>query len=296
LQRTRKAMLITDLAAGTHYTDAQREILRAAGVKAAIVVPMMWQDEIIGILSVASQREGVLGARDVQFLTAVASQVTAIVQMETLVGDLQSATLHLQDARADTVVLLAAAAEAHDQTTGRHLQRVRMISEALARELGYDDENVDAVGLAATLHDIGKMRVPDTILLSPGQLGDEEWATMKQHTLWGAEFLGNRPGFELATAIAAAHHERWDGTGYPRGLRREAIPEVATIVAVADSLDAITNDRPYRIGRSVEWAVQEIIACSGRQFSPRVVDALVRLHERGALLFGHEDEELGHAA
>ena len=293
LYRTRRPILIPDIESSGAFDDARLQILRAAGVKAALIVPMIWQDGVIGALSVASRREGALDARDVQFLTAVASQVTAIVQMETLVGDLQDATTHLQEARADTVVLLAAAAEAHDQTTGRHLHRVRTISEALAAELGYGDGEIDAIGLAATLHDIGKMRVPEAILLSPGQLGDDEWAIMKQHTLWGAEFLAHRPGFEMAAAVAAAHHERWDGTGYPRGLTGDQIPEVAAIVSVADSLDAITNDRPYRVGRPIAWAVDEIVACDGRQFSPRVVEALVRLHARGGLAAlsddGHEE-------
>ncbi len=185
---------------------------------------------------------------------------------------------------------LAAAAEAHDQTTGRHLQRVRTISEVLAREMGYAAAEVEAIGLGAVLHDIGKIRVPESILLSPAQLGDDEWELMKRHTQWGAEFLAGRPGFELASTIAAAHHERWDGSGYPLGLAAEAIPEVATIVSVADSLDAMTNDRPYRIGRPLDWAVREIKRCSGQQFSPRVVAALVRLHASNALPLPGDDE------
>jgi putative two-component system response regulator len=203
--------------------------------------------------------------------------------MERLVGDLQDTSSHLQRARADTVVLLAASAEAHDASTGRHLQRVRAISEALAIELGYNADEAASLGLAAVLHDIGKIRVPDSILLSPAQLSDDEWAVMKLHTTWGAEFLRERPGFELASTIASSHHERWDGSGYPLGLAGEQIPEAATIVAVADSLDAMTHDRPYRVGRALEWAVEEVRAGSGTQFNPRVVDALGRHFDRGDL-------------
>jgi HD-GYP domain-containing protein (c-di-GMP phosphodiesterase class II) len=114
---------------------------------------------------------------------------------------------------------------------------------------------------------------------------------MKQHTLWGAAFLNEQPGFELAASVARHHHERWDGAGYPDGLSGEEIPESALITTVADSFDAMTNHRPYRRGRPVDEAVREIQSCSGTQFSPRVVDALTRLFDRGALAFVHPDED-----
>jgi putative two-component system response regulator len=106
---------------------------------------------------------------------------------------------------------------------------------------------------------------------------------MKQHTTWGSDFLDGRTGFDLAALVALCHHEKWDGSGYPRGLRGDEIPEAAAITSVADSFDAMTHDRPYRLGRSVRDAVQELTSCSGTQFSPRVVEAMVRLFERGAL-------------
>jgi putative two-component system response regulator len=120
-----------------------------------------------------------------------------------------------------------------------------------------------------------------------------EWVLMKQHTLWGSAFLHEQPGFELAAGVARHHHERWDGGGYPDGLVGEEIPESALITTVADSFDAMTNHRPYRRGCPVEESVREIVSCSGTQFSPRVVDALVRLFGRGELGFVHpgEDEE-----
>jgi putative two-component system response regulator len=221
----------------------------------------------------------------------------AITRMEALAHDLEASTSRLQDARADTVMMLAAAAEAHDATTGRHLARVRLMSELLARELGMSDEEVEALGLAATLHDIGKIRVPESILISPARLNGEAWTVMKQHTDWGAAFLRERPGFELAAVIAQHHHERWDGTGYPAGLAGEEIPDPAAIVTVADSLDAITNDRPYRAGRPLRWAIGEITRCSGEQFSPRVAEALVRLYRGGSLDFlASESEDLTNAA
>jgi putative two-component system response regulator len=159
------------------------------------------------------------------------------------------------------------------------------------------DAEVNALGLAATLHDIGKIRVPESILMSPARLNGEEWTVMKQHTQWGAEFLRQRSGFELAAIIAQHHHERWDGSGYPARLAGKAIPEAAAIVTVADSLDAITNDRPYRLGRPLHWAIGEIVRCSGQQFSPRVVEALLRLYRKRALDFlTTESEDVPRAA
>jgi putative two-component system response regulator len=155
-----------------------------------------------------------------------------------------------------------------------------VLTEALAQELGYDGDATE-LSLAAVLHDIGKIRVHDTLLSSPGALTDEDWELMKRHTVWGSEFLAGLTDLKLAATIAQSHHERWDGTGYPDGLSGEEIPVAATIVAVADSLDAITSDRPYRRARSIDAAVQELAACSGAQFNPAVIDALLGLHDKG---------------
>ncbi len=290
VDETRRPMIFHDIQGDERFGEDERAHFIEAKLRGSAIVPMIWQDTVIGTLSVATQRAGTIDARDVQFLLTVADQVTAIIRMEALVADLQSTTGELEDARTDTVVLLAAAAEAHEQTTGQHLHREQAVSTLLARELGYDEESAEAVGLAAILHDIGKIRVPERILLSPERLDGSEWAIMKQHTTWGAEFLAQRPGFETAAVVAACHHERWDGGGYPRGLAGDRIPEVAAIVTVADSFDAITSERPYRQARPASWAIEEIARCTGTQFSPRVVDALRRLYERGDLNSGDSEQ------
>ena len=180
-------------------------------------------------------------------------------------------------------MMLASVAEANDNTTGRHLQRVRGLTEALALELKYSEEEAHNMGLAAVLHDIGKIQVPDAILNNPGSLSNKEWEVMRQHTIWGADFLRGRKGFDLAEMVAHSHHERWDGGGYPAGLKGDEIPEAAQITCVADTFDAITNDRPYRKGRTHAEAIEEILSCSGEQFSPRVCNALKQLYDRGML-------------
>lgn len=295
-ERSPHPVIIEDFTSSQLVTPDQRTILAAAGLFSGLVAPLIWQDEVVGLLAVGSKRHGAFTAQDAQFVGNVATQVTAIVRMAQLVGELQQATARLAGAQAETVMMLAAAAEAHDRETGLHLLSIRTTAEALARELGYADAAVHDLGLAAVLHDIGKISVPDTVLSSIGSLQDDEWDTMKRHTLWGAEFLSGKPGFDLAATVARSHHERWDGGGYPDGLAGDAIPEAATIVTVADSFDAMTHDRPYKLGRSVEDAIQEIVACSGEQFSPRVVEALLRLHRRGDLLHAHHDGAAGERA
>jgi len=202
-------------------------------------------------------------------------------------SQLAVASKHLTELHADTVIMLAAVAEAHDRTTGEHLRSVRAITEALARELGYSEEDASQIGLAAVLHDIGKIRVPEAILTRASSLGPEQWDVMKQHTVWGMDFLATRDRFLLAAQVARSHHERWDGGGYPDGLVGSQIPEEVAIVTVADSFDAMISQRPYRQPWPVERAIAEIDSCSGSQFSPRVAEALIRLYETGQLPLSH---------
>jgi putative two-component system response regulator len=246
-------------------------------------VPLVWQAEWIGSMGVGSHELAAFVPRDARFLSTVAGHASAIIQSERMVEELRLASQQLAASHGETVMLLAGSVEAHDATTGRHLVRVRELTEALALELGLEPEEAAAMGTASVLHDIGKVRVPDAILKSPDKLSENEWLTMKQHTVWGAEFLSSHSGFELAAEIARAHHERWDGSGYPHGLVGDAIPLSAQVVSVADAFDAMTSDRPYRLGRSHRSAIREIFTHSGAQFSPAVVAALLRVYRRGAL-------------
>ena len=298
LERTRRPLVLEELASDERLTETQRQVLKAAGLQSAVVAPMLWNNELIGTLAVARRARAAFDARDAQFLAAVASQVTAIVRMAGLVDSLQKATDRLSGSQAETVMMLAAAAEAHDHTTGLHLQSIRSLSEAIAEELGYPPSAVRELGLAATLHDIGKISVPDSVLSSPLRFDSDDWEiarmwqTMKRHSIWGAEFLAGKPGFELAAKVARWHHERWDGGGYPDGIAGDQIPEEVSIVTVADAFDAMVQDRPYRAGRPAVEAIQELLRCRGEQFNPDVVDAVVRLYERGALPLPESEERL----
>lgn len=291
MERTKRPVILDDPWHDDRLWAPQREVLRRAELRSALAAPLIWEDTIVGLIGVASRRAHAFGPSDAQFLATVATQVSAIIRMATLLDQLQATSNRLQEAREETVLLLAAAAEAHDLTTGQHLHHLHQLTEALALELGYGAEEAREIGIAAMLHDIGKIRVPEAVLARPDKLADEEWELMKHHTTWGANFLAGHAGFELAATIARSHHERWDGTGYPDGLAGEAIPEAAAIVSVADAFDAITSDRPYRKARSVSAALREIEANAGRQFSPKVVQALRRLHRQRRLKLTRADAD-----
>jgi putative two-component system response regulator len=173
--------------------------------------------------------------------------------------------------------------EYRDDDTNRHTERVARTATLLASALGLGAEVAQNVGRAAPLHDIGKIGIPDSILLKPESLTDAEFEVIKTHTLIGGRILGDSqfPVLKLATEIALTHHERWDGGGYPVGLRGETIPIAGRITALADAFDAITHARPYKPAFSVEHAVAEIERCSATQFDPRVVDAFMTLAHRG---------------
>ena len=203
---------------------------------------------------------------------------------DTLENKIGIRTRQLRRSRAETLHKLALAAGYRDDDTFQHTERVGAGAAELATRLGLPGSLVRLIRHAAPLHDVGKIGIPDRILLKPGPLNPEEFAAIKQHTVLGAELLSGCDSaiLQLAEQIALTHHERWDGDGYPAGLAAEAIPIAGRIVAVVDSFDAMTNDRPYRAASSVEDALSEIARCSGTQFDPRVVKAFLHLHHRGA--------------
>ncbi len=180
----------------------------------------------------------------------------------------------------DTYVLqaLTAVSNAHDGDTSVHSMRMVHMAKEVARSLGCTEEEVRLVRLAALLHDIGKVGIPHEILHKPGPLSEDEWSVMRRHPKIGRQILGQAGGkFELLSHIVVAHHERWDGKGYPYGLSGEAIPLGARILTVADSFDAMTSDRPYRKALTVAEARKELQHCAGSQYDPRVVGAFLHM-------------------
>jgi putative two-component system response regulator len=203
-------------------------------------------------------------------------------QNEDLKGLLASRTQELDEARFEILERLAVAAEYRDDVTGEHTRRVGRLAGRLALLLDYPRTQVSYIERAAPLHDVGKIGIPDSILLKPGRLTPGERTKMQEHALIGAHILAGSavPYLQMAEEIAASHHERWDGKGYPQGLAGEDIPHTGRVVAVADVLDALTHDRPYKSAWSLAEAVEEIANQRGQQFDPAVVDALLALHSQ----------------
>ena len=190
-----------------------------------------------------------------------------------------NARLLLEDSQLQVIQRLALAAEYRDDETGQHTRRVGELSARIGETLGMPDDQLVLLRQAAPLHDVGKIAIPDSILLKPGPLEPDEFELMKIHTTRGAAMLSGR-GFallEMAETIALTHHERWEGSGYPSGLSGNAIPLVGRIVAVADVFDALTHARPYKEAWTEAEAVTEISGQSGRQFDPEIVKAFLRV-------------------
>jgi putative two-component system response regulator len=197
-----------------------------------------------------------------------------------LVEQANERAMELLAAQNDTIERLAQVVEFHDDMTGHHTKRVGDLSAKIAALLGMPRESVELIQRAAPLHDVGKIGIPDAILLKPGRLTPDEFEVVKMHPSIGARILaGGRSDYlHAAEEIALAHHERWDGLGYPHGLAGEEIPLHARIVAVADFFDAVTHDRPYRPAWGTEEALQAIDKEMGHHFDPHVAQALLELH------------------
>jgi PAS domain S-box-containing protein/putative nucleotidyltransferase with HDIG domain len=185
----------------------------------------------------------------------------------------------LEETQLEALERLAVAAEYRDEDTGDHTRRVAQLAALIALELGLGHDMACLIQRAAPLHDVGKIAISDAVLYKPGRLTPEEFEVVKRHTTVGAAILAGRdsPLLEVAQQIAIAHHERWDGSGYPYGLAGHAIPLAGRIVSVADVFDALAHRRPYKPAWPREQAIAEIRSQSGRQFDPSVVDAFLHV-------------------
>jgi putative nucleotidyltransferase with HDIG domain len=192
-------------------------------------------------------------------------------------AELDRALDSLENAYRSTLRALTAALETRDAETHGHSERVVTFSLRLGREYGLTAAEMKALEFGSLLHDIGKIGVPDAILRKPAKLTDEEWVRMREHPMHGQQILRGIKFLEGAAKVVAQHHEKWDGSGYPLGLKTEDIDICARIFSVADAFDAITSDRVYRQGRPYQAAADELNEWSGRQFDPKVVEAFHRV-------------------
>ena len=234
-------------------------------------IPIAWGGEVHGVLSVArAAPASSVSAHDIEVLAGLASLTALALEQAMLRGRLERA------AKAG-VEALAAAVDIRDNYTAEHSEEVVDLACRVAKQLGVEGSGLGEVEVAARLHDVGKIGVPDAILHKRGPLDGDEWQIIKQHPVWGSQMLARVPELAGIAALIRYEHERWDGKGYPDGLSGEDIPLASRIVFVCDAYHAITSTRPYREAKASEVALQELQAHAGSQFDPTAVQALARV-------------------
>jgi len=234
--------------------------------KNMICLPVTNKGRLLGVMQAINKIEGTFGVYDLELLKALANQVGVAIDNARLYEE-------LRDTFYAVIFALADAIEKRDPYTGGHTKRVMEYSLLIGQAMGLDKRELERLKLAAVLHDIGKIGIRDAILLKEAKLTDEEYRTIMNHTIYGAEILSHIKQLKDIIPGVKYHHEKYNGTGYPEGLKGEEIPLIARIIAVADTYDAMTTDRPYRKGLSPEVALEEIRKHAGTQFDPKVVEA-----------------------
>ena len=239
-------------------------------------VPLIAKGQVQGVLEIFHRAAFEPDAEWLDFLNALADQAAIAIENITLFSDLQRSNVDLTLAYDATIEGWSHALDLRDKETEGHSKRVTEMTVKIARLFGLTDADLVQVRWGALLHDIGKLGVPDGILLKPDPLTNEEWVAMKKHPAFAYEMLSPIRYLRLALDIPYCHHEKWDGTGYPRGLRGTQIPLTARIFAVVDVWDALKSDRPYRDGWTEEKVREHIRASSGTHFDPQVVDVFMQ--------------------
>lgn len=270
-----EAVLVFDAADDSRF-GAGASII-AHNISSAMCVPLLHQQEILGVLYVDTRgTANAFVSGDLELLVALAGPSAIAIKNAQYVR-------MLEQAYQDTLIVLANAIEMRDHYTVGHTWRVTNFSVEIAKELGWSEEKVKEVQMGGVLHDVGKIAVDDAILRKPGKLTDEEYAKMKVHPERGARLLEDVAFLHPLIPYCLYHHEHFNGRGYPFGLAGEAIPIEGRLVAVADTFDALTSNRPYRKGFAPEVAIEEIERGKGTQFDPQMADALVRAYRAGKI-------------
>ncbi len=262
--------------------EVERELGRPGlveeeGVVSYVAAPLLARGKLLGVLELFHRSSAPWDEDWFSFLDTLVTQVAIALDNATLVENLQRSNAELRIAYDTTIEGWARTLDLRHEDTEGHSRRVTDLTVRLAERMGVRGEDLVHMRRGALLHDIGKMAVPDDILLKPGRLDDEEWEVMRRHTTYAYELLSPIPFLRAAIDIPYCHHERWDGGGYPRGLRGEQIPLAARIFSVVDVYDALTSDRPYRRAWSKERALAYLAEQAGTQFDPAAVEAFLSM-------------------
>ncbi len=273
---TAEGVLVPDCSRDARFFRGADEKTRKV-TRNLVAAPLIARGETIGVVEVINRREGTFDDGDLLLLSALGHQSAVAIQNARLFHDVQAGFV-------STVKALAQAVDAKDSYTAGHSGRVAGYSVLIAEELGFDEAATRRVRLAGLLHDVGKIGVRDSVLGKPGKLTDEEFAVMKGHPSLGGVIL--EPVAQLADVIPGivSHHERFDGRGYPRGLKGGDIPLLGRIIAVADAFDAMTSNRVYRPRLADEVAFGELERNRDIQFDGRMVDAFIRASAKGLVV------------
>lgn len=215
-----------------------------------------------------------------EFLDVLAGQIAIGIDNVRLFQNLEESNIKLVNAYEETIEGWAYVLDLRDKETEGHSQRVADLTMKIAKEIGIQKEELIHIRRGALLHDIGKIVIPDSILLKPEKLTEEEWEIMKKHPVYAYQILSRIEYLRPAIDVPYCHHEKWDGSGYPRGLKGEEIPLSARIFAVADVFDALTSNRPYRKAWSRESALEYIKKESGKHFDPKIVEIFLKVVEK----------------
>jgi putative nucleotidyltransferase with HDIG domain len=271
------APVLTTNAQNDPRFEAQMSIA-AYQLRSILCAPLKIKDNLIGVIYVDNKaHSGIFQEDDLGLISAFANQAAVAIDNARLFKNLQDANEELEEAYQATLEGWVRALDMRDKETEGHTQRVTILTERLARRLGVNDDELINITRGALLHDIGKMAIPDGILLKPGKLTADERTLIQKHPVYAYEMLNPIDFLHPAIDIPYCHHEKWDGSGYPRGLKGEGIPFAARIFPVVDVWDALTSDRPYRMGLPRDEVLDRIRADSGKHFDPQIVEAFLEM-------------------
>ena len=266
-----QAVVTTNAQEDPRFNDVESVV--TFNLRSILCVPLKVKEELFGVVYADNRvQEGVFTEEDRSLLSAFANQAAVALENAQLFNDVSISY-------DQTLEALVTALEFRELETTMHTRRVVLYSMALGQKMGLSEDQLQELRRGALMHDIGKIGVPDAILNKPGPLSEDEWVQMRRHSKLGVDILEGIMFFQGAIDIVGSSHEHYDGSGYPQGLKGEEIPLGARIFTVADALDAITSDRPYRKAQSFEVAYKEIMSKRGMQFDPKVVDAFLTIDE-----------------